>query len=254
MSHASRHISVVSVEKLDKDAVGVLCDSPLVASLAVAPTHFGKLLSDGSIELDTKSKNLETIGSELSFNSIQGIFYALDAEDEDINLSIRKRIKSVVKICKQFEIPKIVVGAPNFRQSKLVWSFMMSELKDHVAAEGLQVLVENLCIASQSGFHDAYGFSNLSEYGFGYVLDISNAMSCDFHKDKEWISTKKFDMVHASGPLHKEVCDLAEASDLKHFLNVLGGTSQIIWEFNYKSVPEILRALSRTIDQVNSSI
>jgi hypothetical protein len=82
MSQVRRHISIVSVEKLEKDAIGVLCDSPLVASLAVAPTHFGKLLSDGSIEFDKRSKNLETIGSKLSFNSVQGIFYALDAEDE----------------------------------------------------------------------------------------------------------------------------------------------------------------------------
>ena len=254
MSQVRRHISIVSVEKLEKDAIGVLCDSPLIASLAVAPTHFGKLLSDGSIEFDKRSKNLETIGSKLSFNSVQGIFYALDAEDEDINLSIKRRIKSVVKICKQFEIPKIVVGAPNFRRHNLVWSYMMSELKDHVAAEGLQVLVENLCIYSESGFHDAYGFSNLSEYGFGYVLDISNALACDYHKNKAWMSTKKFDMVHASGPSHKEVCDPAEASELYNFLNEVVGTSEIIWEFNYKSVPEILRALSRTIGQVYSSM
>ena len=37
MSQVRRHISIVSVEKLEKDAIGVLCDSPLIASLAVTP-------------------------------------------------------------------------------------------------------------------------------------------------------------------------------------------------------------------------
>jgi hypothetical protein len=254
MSQSSRHISVVSVGELERAAIKILCESPLVTSVAVAPTHFGELLSDGSINFDKRSKNLETIGSELIFNSLQGIFYALDAGDESINLSITNRIKSIAKICREFDISKIVVGAPNFRQHKLVWNFMMSELKDHIAEDGLQVLVENLCIPGQSNIHDAYGFSSLSDYGFGYVLDISNAMACDFHKEKEWLSLKEFDMVHASGPLHKEVYDAAEALELKKFLNVLGGAPEIIWEFNYGSVPEILNALRRTIDQITSDI
>jgi hypothetical protein len=165
---------------------------------------------------------------------------------------IRNRIKSVVKLCREFAIPKIVVGAPNFRKHDLIWNFMMSELQEHSLADGLQVLVENLCIPSQSESHDAFGCSSPSSYGSGYILDVSNALACDYHKQKGWISHGKFDMVHASGRMHKAVCDSEDALELLQYLDLTGQTSEIIWEFNYKSVEEILTALTTTLDLMKS--
>ena len=252
MSQSGKHISVVSIEKIERQTIERLCESPLVESVAVAPTHFGDLLSDGSIKFMKSVKNLEVLRSKMTFNSVQGIFYLLEADDEDINQLITNRIKSVVKICREFAIRKIVVGAPNFRNHDLIWNFMMSELREHSLADGLQVLVENLCVPGRLESHDAFGCSSPSNYGSGYILDISNALACDYHMDKGWISNGVFDMVHASGRMHKAVCDSEDALELVKYLDSSGQTSEIIWEFDYKSVEEILRALTTTLDLVKS--
>lgn len=244
-------LSLVTVSTLDDKSVDELIACDLIDSVALAPTHFGRVETDGRVDTSNLNCLRRLAESNLAIHSLQGLFFQPQGMSRNFPNWLRNRLSSIAELCALLDIKTLVIGAPQLRVDSQVWNHVLDSVTEHPDLESIRIYIENICVESADGSVHQYGLSTLDPKRFGFVCDFANAIACPIHRDATWVTRESISMVHVSGPHHAAIRTREDAAAVGPFFRATVDVLDILWEFANRSVGESIEALALSLNNTS---
>jgi hypothetical protein len=238
-------LSLVSIQFLPSDAYLSLIDAG-ITKVAIAPSHCGILNFDGSISYEPQALGRMLTKSDINFHSMQGILFGIDPNSTSLNIILKNRLNSIQSICDELGIKNVVIGSPAFRVQSYVWQSVLKYALNSLIENSVTVSIENICSSDGTEAHDPFGPSGSFSSNFSRVLDISNAIDCEFHSLDLFISKSEYSMFHTSGRQHTSFRGVEDARLVADIIGLNPRVKDCVWEFNGGTLQTIIDSYTKS--------
>jgi len=212
--------------------------------ISVTPEQLGLLDSDVSVSSERLSglKYAQSIGLEI--HSIQGLFFGISPESDDLKSLLGNRVKRLAYCASILSIPNVVLGSPDYRKSSVSWRNLIDSLSPFQQSFKNGIHIENICQGIRdcdetTTFPIKHGLSEAS-----YMLDVSNLLSCDHVEIDAFAKVVTSNFCHISSRNHQMP---RNKLDLESTLSVLHSFPQIsvlIWEIFNSDIEEVFKLMA----------
>jgi hypothetical protein len=235
-------LSLISQPKYTKSSLNRIKDLGF-SHISVTPQQLG-LLEPSSY---TAEENLsvfryaQSIG--LQIHSIQGLFYGIRPDSENLNYLLNERLSKLADCASSLAIPHAVLGSPDFRKSPSSWDTLMTTLDafENIFTNGIHM--ENICLGSASCDLSANYPTRPSLAQVSCMLDVSNLLSCKHVPVKSFVNAVTSTFCHISSAHHHMPQNQNEFEEILSILNSFPKVSVLIWEIFSSDIEEMFKLM-----------